>query len=83
MSMSSACSDGPKGGAVEGPDPSGLTVLITAGEFTGSEAVCLGRAADNDTCWAVSPDDSAVILELRFPEDFGVLVNSRQRPGIN
>jgi hypothetical protein len=61
---------------MESPDPTGLTVLITAGEFTGGEGVCLGRVAD---LWAVSPHDSPRILQLRLPEEFGVVINPRQR----
>lgn len=68
---------------METPDLSGKTVLITAGEFAGEEGVCLGRAADQKCLWAVSPVSSNRIVNLRFDEDFGVLVNPGQEPGKN
>ena len=68
---------------METPDLSGKTVLITAGEFAGEEGVCLGRAPDTRDLWAVSPDSSDRIVNLRFEEEFGVLLNSGQGPGRN
>ena len=65
------------------PDPSGKTVLITGGEFTGEEGVCLGRAADGTGLWAVSPATSNHIVNLKFDAEFGVLVNCGQEPGRN
>lgn len=65
------------------PDPSGKIVLITAGMFAGGEGVCLGRAPDTKGLWAVSPVSSDRILNLRFDEEFGVLLNSGQEPGKN
>jgi hypothetical protein len=51
----------------------GARVLITDGNYRSCEGVCLGRAADG-VRWAISPDDSAEILDLRFEKDFGLLV---------
>ena len=65
------------------PDPTGMTVLITGGEFTGEEGVCLGRAPDGGELWAVSPASSDRIVNLRFAEEFGVLLNPGQSPGRN
>lgn len=64
-------------------DPTGLTILITTGEFVGEEGVCLGRSKTSDSLWAVSPGRSNVVLELRFVEDFGVVLNQGQRAGPN
>ena len=63
------------------PDPTGLTVLITRGEFAGHEAVCLGRTPDATDLWAVSPISSARIVNLQFESDFGILLNRGQPPG--
>lgn len=68
---------------MESPDPTGLTVLITAGVFAGGEGVCLGRVPDRADLWAVSPHDSPRILQLRLPEEFGVVINPRQGLGRN
>lgn len=65
------------------PDLSGKTVLITGGEFAGEEGICLGRSPDAQDVWAVSPDCSDRIVNLRFVEDFGVLLNPEQSPGRN
>lgn len=65
------------------PDPSGKTVLITWGEFTGEEGVCLGLAHSDKDLWAVSPNSCNSIVNLRFDEDFGVLLNPNQEPGKN
>jgi len=65
------------------PDPTGKTVLITGGEFAGEEGVCLGRAAGSPDLWAVSPESSDRILNLRFDEEFGLLINKGQEPGRN
>lgn len=59
-------------------DPSGKPVLITCGEFAGEEGVCLGRAPDTHDRWAVSPNSSHRIVNLRFSDEFGVLLNSKQ-----
>lgn len=62
------------------PDPTGLAVLITGGEFAGQE-VRLGRAPDTTDLWAVSPNASERIVNLQFDADFGVLINPSQQPG--
>lgn len=49
---------------MQGPNPTGKTVLITAGEFAGEEGVCLGHAPDADELWAVSPTSSDRIVNL-------------------
>lgn len=69
--------------AMQGPDLTGKTILITAGEFAGEEGVCLGRAPDGGELWAVSPASSDRIVNLRFDEGLGVLLNSGQSPGRN
>ena len=68
---------------METPDFSGKTVLIIAGEFAGVEGVCLGEAPGAPGLWAVSPDSSDRIVNLRFEVDFGVLINPGQKPGAN
>lgn len=65
------------------PDPTGKSVLILAGEFAGEEGVCLGPATTAEKLWAVSPDASARIVNLRFAEEFGVLINRAQKLGRN
>lgn len=64
-------------------DPTGKKILISAGEFAGQEAICLGIAIESDGIWAVSPDGSDRIINLKFPDEFGVLLNSKQRSGRN
>jgi hypothetical protein len=64
-------------------DPAGHQIIILAGEFEGEEGVCLGRANDTQDLWAVSPDSSNRIVNLRFETEFGVLVNKGQQPGKN
>lgn len=64
------------------PDLSGKTVLITGGEFAGEEGVCLGLAQDN-RLWAVSPNSSSRIVNLKFEKEFGVVLNPGQKAGIN
>jgi len=68
---------------VSDPDPTGRDVIILAGEFAGEEGVCLGRAQDGSGLWAVSADSSSRVVNLKFPEEFGVLVNRGQEPGRN
>jgi hypothetical protein len=65
------------------PDLTGKTVLITGGEFAGEEGVCLGRAPNQKDLWAVSPNSSNQIVNLKFDEEFGMLLNPRQSPGRN
>lgn len=64
-------------------DPSGHTVIILAGDFAGEEGICLGRVPDKKDLWAVSPNSSDRIVNLRFDEEFGVLLNPGQEPGKN
>jgi len=64
-------------------DPTGQSVIILAGDFAGEEGVCLGRAPDTKDLWAVSPNSSERIVNLRFDEEFGVLLNRGQQPGKN
>ncbi len=63
-------------------DLSGQRVLILRGEFAGHEGICLGRSADGQA-WAVSPDDRNEILQLEFPQDFGLLVDPAAGHGLN
>lgn len=65
------------------PDPTAMMVLITGGEFTGEEGVCLGRAEGTAGLWAVSAHSSNRIVHLRFDDDFGILLNSGQELGKN
>jgi len=48
-------------------------VLILAGEYAGEEGICLGAIAGTDR-WAVSPDCSTAVLDLRFESDFALLL---------
>jgi hypothetical protein len=57
-------------------------VLILKGPAAGSEGICLGRTPDGETL-AVTPDDSDAILNLRYPEEFGLLVDLSAQPEIN
>ena len=68
---------------MQAPDPTGMTVLITGGEFAGEEGVCLGRATGTAGLWSVSAHSSNRIVNLRFDEDFGILLNSGQELGKN
>jgi hypothetical protein len=65
------------------PDPAGKSVLILAGEFAGEEGICLGPVHATTGLWAVSPDSSERVVNLRYAEEFGVLVNRGQEPGRN
>jgi hypothetical protein len=65
------------------PDLSGKTILITAGEFVGEEGVCLGCSLSAQALWAVSPNSSDRIVNLRFEEEFGLLINPGQESGRN
>ena len=68
---------------MHGLDPTGKTVLITAGEFAGEEGVCLGSASAGGELWAVSPASSNRIVNLRFEVEFGILLNPGQAPKRN
>ncbi|HTL67520.1 MAG TPA: hypothetical protein VL200_07655 [Lacunisphaera sp.] len=67
------------------PEPAGSLeghrVLILAGNFAGEEGICLGRAAAGR--WAVSPDSSTAILELRFEREFALLLDLSTSPDRN
>jgi hypothetical protein len=65
------------------PNLSGKTVLIIGGEFAGEEGVCLGPASDAKDLWAVSPHSSNRVINLKFSEEFGVLINPGQSSGRN
>lgn len=65
------------------PDPSGHSFIILAGEFAGQEGVCLGPVPDGSGLWAVSPHASDRIVNLKFEQEFGILVNGGQEPGSN
>jgi hypothetical protein len=60
-------------------DLAGCRVLIITGPHSGKEGICIGKAADGKK-WAVSPDDSNIILELIFEREFGLLLDM---PGDN
>lgn len=64
-------------------DPSGHSVIILAGKFAGREGACLGPVPDGSGRWAVSPDSSDEIVNLEFPEEFGIVVNPGQESGTN
>jgi hypothetical protein len=64
------------------PDPTNKSVIILAGEFAGQEGFCLGPAGEAGV-FAVTPNTSNQILRLRFDEEFGILVNSKQERGRN
>jgi hypothetical protein len=60
----------------------GSRILILAGEFQGQEGVCLGHGTDPDT-WAVSPDDSDAIVNLKFEKEFALLLDLPGKAGNN
>ncbi|SUS07211.1 hypothetical protein DF3PB_40008 [uncultured Defluviicoccus sp.] len=64
-------------------DPTGKHVLITCGEFAGEEGVCLGLVPEGNGLWAVSPHSSDRIMNLKFQEEFGIVLNCGQEPGRN
>ncbi len=57
--------------------------LVTTGEIAGEVGICLGRAPDTQDLWAVSPNSSEQIVNLRFDDDFGVLINPGQKSSSN
>ena len=63
------------------PDPTEKHVIILTGEFAGQEGFCLGPAESG--LFAVTPNSSHRILRLRFDEDFGILINPKQKIGRN
>ena len=52
------------------------------GEFAGQEGYCLGPSGQEGV-FAVTPTTSNRILNLRFDEEFGILVNKGQKSGRN
>ena len=62
------------------PDPTGESVIILVGEFVGREGLCLGPAG-KEGLFAVTPISSNRILQLKFDEEFGILINPKQTPG--
>ena len=64
------------------PDPTNKSVIILRGEFAGQEGYCLGPSGEAGK-YAVTPNSSNGILNLRFDEEFGILINKDQRPGKN
>ncbi len=64
-------------------NPSGLSVIILAGEFAGEEGVRLGAVPDGGGLWTVSPNSADRIVNLKFDEEFGILINKGQAPGVN
>lgn len=68
-------------GAKNLPDPTNHQVIILTGEFAGQEGYCLGPT--HSGLWAVTPNSSGKVLDLRFDEDFGILINKGQSPGKN
>ncbi len=64
-------------------NPSGMTVLITNGDYAGQEGLCLGRAEGTNELWAVSANSSNQIVNLRFDDEFGVLLNPGQSTARN
>jgi hypothetical protein len=63
-------------------DFQGARVLILAGSGAGSEGICLGKTPDGET-WAITTDNSDAILNLRYPEEFGLLMDLSARPEMN
>ena len=64
------------------PDPSEKSVIILKGEFAGQEGYCLGPSGQEGV-FAVTPNTSNRILNLRFDEEFGILINKGQKSGRN
>ena len=60
----------------------GSRVLILKGKHSGSEGVCLGQIGDGNE-WAISPDGSSEILNLRFKDGFSLLIDLSANPARN
>lgn len=56
----------------------GARILITSGPYRGCEGVCLGKS-QNGT-WAVSPVGSDKVVDLRFEDDFSLLIDLSADP---
>lgn len=65
------------------PDPSEKSVIILSGPHMGQEGICLGKVGNEEGVFAVSPENSNAIVNLRFPDEFGILLNKGQEPGRN
>ncbi len=57
-------------------------VLILEGPAAGSEGICLGKTPNGET-WAITTDESDAILNLRYPEEFGLLMDLSAQPEMN
>lgn len=65
-----------------GPDISGKGVVILVGEFSGQKGVCLGPVLQAKDLWAVSPDTSDLILNLRLGHGFIMISDPVPGPGL-
>jgi hypothetical protein len=54
-------------------DFEGKRILTLDGGYAGKDGVCLGKIGDHP--WAVLPDGSDEILQLRYEEEFGILID--------
>jgi hypothetical protein len=59
----------------------GARILITSGRYRGREGVCLGKS--QNATWAVAPDASDEIVDLRFEDDFSLLIDLSPDPARN
>lgn len=60
----------------------GARVIITKGAYAGHEGICLGAGTAPKT-FAVSPDGSHEIIELRFEQEFGLVIDLSSDPTKN
>ncbi len=56
-------------------------ILILTGAHAGEEGICLGKSTSGQ--WAVSPDSSNQILELKFESEFALLLDLHANPAVN
>ena len=63
-------------------DLTGCRVLILTGQYGGQEGICVGKSADGKR-WAISPDGSDEVLQLKFEKEFGLLVDLSLNPTNN
>ena len=63
-------------------DMSGCRVLILVAPYEGHEGTCIGRSADGKH-WAISPDGTDEILQLKFEKEFGLLMDLSADPDKN
>ncbi len=59
----------------------GAHVIITRGGYRGCEGTCLGKMSK--TSWAVSPDSTDEIIELKLEKDFSLLLDLSSDPTRN